>query len=532
MMGFKIAFLFLTLFETNHERGWNNFFKNQEKFCSVHVPKKGLVGSAAKSSITIPSSWEHMVRMANNLLQDALNDSSVEKIVFASEASVPGKSFSEIYEDIIANKQGVFSYTPNRDVRQGAEGVQWVVLDKKNAELMLDNENHLRVMLQPQKKPSPASFLNFSNLLKKTIESLNQMDFHDPIIPEPKPTMLPQMPKISKIETLITAPKFFEEESEEEKPVIDLKTYSVNFDTSMGKHDPYMHPFYEKCLNHCFDFWNQAVCPEQPKVFYKFLKDLYEQNKLSKIKIGETYRIPPIFHQIWIGPRPFPAKYKKWQKTWQTMPGWKYKLWTDKDLEDFPFVNRDLFLKEKNMGARADILRMEILYQEGGVYIDTDFECLKPEVFDILNRAYDFYTGITPLDGEIYYLANGLIASIPGHPILKGFIENRRKAKTPKGCGKCTAITLKGPGLFTKMAYEYANKGYRDILLPPTFVYPLAIYPPKAKGHLSSKQGYLAHLMNTEEGREEIKESVVRPESIAIHWWEGAWVLQDGAEIR
>ena len=278
-----------------------------------------------------------------------------------------------------------------------------------------------------------------------------------------------------------------------------------------------MHPFYEKCLEHCFDFWNEAVCSEPPHIFYKFLKDLYEQNKLSKIKIGQKYRIPPIFHQIWVGPKPFPEKYKKWQKTWQTMPGWRYKLWTDKDLDDFPFVNRDLFLKEKNMGARADILRMEILYQEGGVYIDTDFECLKPEIFDILNRAYDFYTGITPLDGEICLFGKWVDSKHSRPSNFKGFIENRRKVKTPKSCGKDTGITLKGPGLFTKMVYEHANKGYRDILLPPTFVYPLAIYPPKPKGRMSKKQGHLAHLMNTEEGREEIKRIVLKPESIAIH---------------
>ena len=104
-----------------------------------------------------------------------------------------------------------------------------------------------------------------------------------------------------------------------------------------------------------------------------------------------------------------------------------------------------MYYSEKNIGARADILRMEILYREGGLYIDTDFECLQPEIFDIFNRCYDFYSGITPLDGQAYLIANGLIASIPGHPILRAYIKERRHLVTPK---TCTGIVMKGPVSF------------------------------------------------------------------------------------
>lgn len=304
-----------------------------------------------------------------------------------------------------------------------------------------------------------------------------------------------------------------------------VNKYCVDFETSMGKYDSYIAPFYTQALNDIHKWWQLSVSEEKPIQVFRFFEALYNKNRLDKVERNGATRIPKIFHQIWIGPKPFPEKYRKWQKTWSTVAGWQYKLWTNEDVANYPLINRDLFEKAANIGEKADILRMEILCKEGGVYIDTDFECLQPQAFDLLNESYDFYSGITPLDGKVLLIANGLIASVPGHPILRSYLENLKNAKTQKGC---VGIVMKGPGFLTKMVLNNANKGFNDILLPPTFFYPLAIYPPKAKGVFSKKQGDLAHLMTSEEGMEEIKRIVSKPESVAIHWWEGAWVLEDG----
>ncbi len=49
---------------------------------------------------------------------------------------------------------------------------------------------------------------------------------------------------------------------------------------------------------------------------------------------------------------------------------------------------------EENLGAKSDLLRYELLYQFGGVYIDIDVVLLQP--LDILNHTYEFYTGLMP----------------------------------------------------------------------------------------------------------------------------------------
>ena len=94
--------------------------------------------------------------------------------------------------------------------------------------------------------------------------------------------------------------------------------------------------------------------------------------------------------------------------------------------------------------------------------------------------------------------------------------------------GHCHERTSK---FLTKLIYTHANRGYKRLRSRLSFFYPLAIYPPKERGLLSDKQGHLAHLMHSEEGHEEIKRLVNKPESVAIHWWEGAWVHVDGKPV-
>jgi mannosyltransferase OCH1-like enzyme len=89
--------------------------------------------------------------------------------------------------------------------------------------------------------------------------------------------------------------------------------------------------------------------------------------------------IPKIFHQIWINEKSpeLPPDFSRYRDTWLELhPGWEYKLWNLNNL-DFPLITAGLVNKSANYAQMADILRYEILYQYGGVYIDTDFDVSK-----------------------------------------------------------------------------------------------------------------------------------------------------------
>ena len=46
------------------------------------------------------------------------------------------------------------------------------------------------------------------------------------------------------------------------------------------------------------------------------------------------------------------------------------------EAKNFGMKNKEAFLSAYNYGMKSDILRYEILHSFGGVYIDTDYECV------------------------------------------------------------------------------------------------------------------------------------------------------------
>lgn len=120
--------------------------------------------------------------------------------------------------------------------------------------------------------------------------------------------------------------------------------------------------------------------------------------------------IPRVFHQIWLGEAEFP--YAAERETWQRHhPDWEHRFWTEAD------VPGDLELREvsnllRQPAERADILRLELLHRHGGVYIDADFECLKP--IDPLLDGVSCFLGLLD-SGRV---SNAVIGAVPAHPLL------------------------------------------------------------------------------------------------------------------
>ena len=230
------------------------------------------------------------------------------------------------------------------------------------------------------------------------------------------------------------------------------------------------------------------------------IKKRYEAINPTQLEPQEEPIIPKKIHQIWIG-GPLPKKYEQIRKTWQDMhPDWEYKLWTDDDAARLEMRNCDLFEAATNIGQKADILRCEVLNQFGGLYVDMDFECLKP--FDILNHTYSFYTGLNHT--RIFELANGLIACTPGHPLMKRLIENISITGGGYPGWRQNVIITTGPAFFTKhfMAYIHDEPDDRVIAFPTTYFYPMR-----------SLQRF----------RWEDRLNFAKPESFGIHYFHHAW---------
>jgi inositol phosphorylceramide mannosyltransferase catalytic subunit len=238
------------------------------------------------------------------------------------------------------------------------------------------------------------------------------------------------------------------------------------------------------------------------------VKILYEKNYLAKIdKEENNYQIPKKIHQIWLG-GDIPEEYDGWRKSWKvTHPDWEYKLWTDEDAKKFKMVNRDAFDLVDNLGSKSDIFRLEILYKYGGIYVDTDFECLKP--FDQICKMTSFFAGIAYSRSP--EMCNALIGSSKTNPIIEAYMMRIKKAfgDGKKYLNSNEVMERTGPYSFAKTYHEYVRKNDIDsIPFPVTFFY---CFPNNERFKRSDKK---------------VVRSYINPESFAVHYWSTSWVKE------
>jgi FkbM family methyltransferase len=119
--------------------------------------------------------------------------------------------------------------------------------------------------------------------------------------------------------------------------------------------------------------------------------------------------IPQIIH-FTIPQHPTDVQLRNIQIARDLHPGWEVVVWQDP-------VDRTLFTLGKywdkvNSGAQlADLIRLEVVYKQGGFYVDSDFVLLKN--LDPL-RQHSFVVGTE--DG--YLLTNAFFGAVPQSPVL------------------------------------------------------------------------------------------------------------------
>lgn len=88
--------------------------------------------------------------------------------------------------------------------------------------------------------------------------------------------------------------------------------------------------------------------------------------------------IPKIIHYCWFGGNPLPEDAKKYIETWKKFcPDYEIKEWNESNFD----VNSCYYVKEaydvKKWAFITDYVRLKVLYDYGGIYMDTDVEVCK-----------------------------------------------------------------------------------------------------------------------------------------------------------
>lgn len=179
-------------------------------------------------------------------------------------------------------------------------------------------------------------------------------------------------------------------------------------------------------------------------------------------------RIARQFHRIWVGPNPLPEEAKEFGRRWLELhPGWSMKLWTEENLP--PLVNAAVLRKTAHMAPRtqlqtwADVARLEILLEHGGIYLDVDMEPRR-NLEPLLERVDAFLAWET----DDVWLNNAIMGCTPGHPFFARLVH-QLPASVVAGGKRWRPNVSTGPQFITR---EWRRAGFDVETFPSRLFYP------------------------------------------------------------
>lgn len=131
--------------------------------------------------------------------------------------------------------------------------------------------------------------------------------------------------------------------------------------------------------------------------------------------------IPKKIHYIWLGGKSKPALTRLCMNSWnRVLDDYQIIEWNESNLNLNVLCKEHRFLREcihlKLWAFASDWLRLYVLYREGGIYLDTDIEVLKP--YDELMGNHMF-VGLE----ENGYIGTGVIGAEKGNPTVKRLLD-------------------------------------------------------------------------------------------------------------
>ncbi|WP_280178470.1 glycosyltransferase family 32 protein [Skermanella aerolata] len=201
--------------------------------------------------------------------------------------------------------------------------------------------------------------------------------------------------------------------------------------------------------------------------------------------------IPKILHYCWFGRSPLSELSVRCLESWrEVMPEYSIVQWNEDNLySESPYVKAAY--QKKRYAFVADYMRLWALYNEGGIYMDTDVEMVKP--FDDLLGEKIFLGRQSPTSVGV-----GVIGATKGHPFLKRIMDS---LDAEAMSGRITFMPL--PELVDSLL---ASSGNEDItILPEDCCYPYNPYSPE----VIRRKPLLSNMSD---------------KTICVHHWEGSWL--------
>ena len=99
--------------------------------------------------------------------------------------------------------------------------------------------------------------------------------------------------------------------------------------------------------------------------------------------------IPKVIHYCWFGGNPLPEEAKKCIKSWKKYcPEYKIIEWNESNYDYKKNEYTKTMYEQKKWAHLSDYVRLDVVYNNGGIYLDTDVEVLKPLDPLLSNKAF------------------------------------------------------------------------------------------------------------------------------------------------
>lgn len=217
--------------------------------------------------------------------------------------------------------------------------------------------------------------------------------------------------------------------------------------------------------------------------------------------------IPKKLHYCWFGGNPKPPLAEKCIKSWKKhCRGYEIIEWNESnyDLSKAPLYVRQAY-EAKKWAFVTDYVRLQVVYENGGIYVDTDVEFRKSPNSLLSHQAYFGFESKK-------YVATGLgFGAVKGCPIVKELMDDYRDVPFLLEDGDYDLVPC--PVRNTEVFLKHGLQQDGMLQMLPGDVLVLS-------------KDYLSPIEQT------TNELICTPNTVSIHWYSGSWCPEEEQRER
>lgn len=217
--------------------------------------------------------------------------------------------------------------------------------------------------------------------------------------------------------------------------------------------------------------------------------------------------IPKKLHYCWFGGNPKPPLAEKCIRSWKKYcRDYEIIEWNEQnyDLNKAPIYVRQAY-EAKKWAFVTDYVRLQLVYEHGGIYVDTDVELRKSMDSLLSHQAFFGYESET-------YVATGLgFGAVRGCPIVKELMDDYQNSPflLEDGSYDLTPCPVRNAATFLK--YGLRQDGTMQILDGDILILP---------------QEYLSPIDKS------TNDIIYTENTISVHWFSGSWCSEEEQRER